>query len=278
MITNLNTVLHTFATRDKQFADGLDKLSQLVEGLSERKTDITKDVAYINAAAGSVADLLTTARQPIKDVVQDGPVRGQVEADHDYVDDLVKTLPDVYQVLSRKGLYGDYFGFYICDVIIKLNGKRTTRVRQAGEPGNRAVHAAMKRTQASSRSPTATGSPSAWSASHRRCVVVAVFSYDKIPLSRTPTTIPRISPRPAESSRTVRASVRAVGRQGVQRQIGRDEGAGQVHRRRRCRTGQPHRSVDQDRDRARHKDARDNSAWRRQAQRPHPGRAHSRAL
>ena len=69
VITNLNVVLHTFGTRDKEFSDGLDKLSQLVGALSERKTDITKDVAYINAATGSVADLLTQARQPIKDTV-----------------------------------------------------------------------------------------------------------------------------------------------------------------------------------------------------------------
>jgi phospholipid/cholesterol/gamma-HCH transport system substrate-binding protein len=124
VITNLNTVLHTFGARDKEFSQGLDKLSQLVGALSERKTDITKDVAYINAATGSVADLLTTARQPIKDtVVQTDRFAGQVESDHNYVDDLVKTLPDVYQVLSRNGLYGDYFGFYICDVIIKLNGR-----------------------------------------------------------------------------------------------------------------------------------------------------------
>lgn len=124
VITNLNTVLHTFATRDDQFSQGLDKLSQLVEELSGRKTDITKGVAYINAAAASVADLLTVARQPIKDtVVQTDRVSGQIEADHDYVDDLVKTLPDAYQVLARNGLYGDYFGFYLCDAILKVNGK-----------------------------------------------------------------------------------------------------------------------------------------------------------
>ena len=124
VITNLNVVLHTFGNRDKQFSDGLDKLSLLVGALSERKTDITKDVAYINAATGSVADLLTQARQPIKDtVVQTDRVSGQIESDHNYFDDLIRTLPDVYQTLSRQGLYGDYFGFYICDAILKLNGR-----------------------------------------------------------------------------------------------------------------------------------------------------------
>lgn len=124
VITNLKTVLGTFAARDDEFSDGLDKLSQLVAALSERKTDIATGTAYINAAAASITDLLTDARQPIADtVVQTDRVAGQVMADHDYVDDLVKTLPDAYQVLARNGLYGDYFGFYLCDAILKLNGK-----------------------------------------------------------------------------------------------------------------------------------------------------------
>ena len=124
VITNLDTVLGTFAARDDQFSEGLDQLSQLVQGLAERKNDIATGTAYVNAAAGSVADLLTDARQPIKEFVQQSDrVAGQIEADHDYVDDLVKTLPDAYQVLARNGLYGDYFGFYLCDAILKVNGK-----------------------------------------------------------------------------------------------------------------------------------------------------------
>jgi phospholipid/cholesterol/gamma-HCH transport system substrate-binding protein len=124
VITNLNAALGTFAARDDQFSDGLDKLSLLAQGLADRKTDITTGLAYINAAAGSVADLLTDARQPIKDTVQQTDrFAGQVEADHAYVDNLVKTLPDAYQILARQGLYGDYFGFYLCDAVLKVNGK-----------------------------------------------------------------------------------------------------------------------------------------------------------
>jgi phospholipid/cholesterol/gamma-HCH transport system substrate-binding protein len=124
LITNLNTVLHTFATRDHEFSDGLDQLSQFVEGLAQRKSDISTGLAYINAAAGSVTDLLVQARQPIKDVVHETDrMSGQVLSDRDYVDKLLKDLPDVYQVLSRQGLTGDYFGFYFCEVLLKLNGK-----------------------------------------------------------------------------------------------------------------------------------------------------------
>jgi phospholipid/cholesterol/gamma-HCH transport system substrate-binding protein len=124
VITNLNTVLGTFAVRDDQFSQGLDKLSQLAQGLADRKSDIATGTAYINSAAGSVADLLDVAREPIKEAVkQTDRVSGQIMSDHDYVDDLLKTLPDAYQILARQGLYGDYFGFYLCDAILKLNGK-----------------------------------------------------------------------------------------------------------------------------------------------------------
>ncbi|OCB14933.1 mammalian cell entry protein [Mycolicibacterium porcinum] len=140
VITNLNTVLGTFAERDQQFADGLDKLSELVAGLAERKSDIATGTAYINAAAGSVADLLTTAREPVKEAVaQTDRFAGQVMADRDYVDELVRTLPDAYQVLARNGLYGDYFGFYLCDAILKLNGKggQPVYVKLAGQDSGR---------------------------------------------------------------------------------------------------------------------------------------------
>lgn len=140
VITNLNTVLGTFATRDDEFAEGLDTLSELVQALADRRDDIATGVAYIDSAAGTVADLLTVAREPIKQVVaQTDRVVGQVMADRDYVDELVKTLPDAYQILARQGLYGDYFGFYLCDAVLKLNGKggQPVFVKVAGQDSGR---------------------------------------------------------------------------------------------------------------------------------------------
>lgn len=140
VITNLNTVLGTFAERDDQFSEGLDKLSQLAQGLADRRGDIATGIAYINAAAGSIADLLSVAREPIKETVaQTDRAAGQVMADRDYVDDLVRTLPDAYQVLARQGLYGDYFGFYLCDAVLKLNGKggQPVFVKVAGQDSGR---------------------------------------------------------------------------------------------------------------------------------------------
>lgn len=140
LIANLNTVLHTFATRDHEFSDGVDKLSQFVDGLAQRKTEIATGLAYVNAAAGSVAGLMVQARQPIKDVVhQTDRMSGQVLSDREYVDNLLKDLPDIYQVLARQGLNGDYFGFYFCDVLLKLNGKggNPIFVKLLGQPSGR---------------------------------------------------------------------------------------------------------------------------------------------
>ncbi|MEM6107144.1 MCE family protein [Mycobacterium sp. 050272] len=140
LITNLNTVLHTFAARDREFSDGLDKLVQFVEGLAQRKDDISTGLAYVNAAAGSVADLLVQSRQPIKDVVHETDrVSAQVLSDRDYLDKLLKDLPDIYQVLARQGLNGDYFGFYFCEVLLKVNGKggNPIFVKLLGQPSGR---------------------------------------------------------------------------------------------------------------------------------------------
>ena len=140
VIDNLNTVLATFSSRDEQFATGLDALARLAQGLADRRGDIANGTAYISAAASSVADLLTETRQPLNEAVtQTDRFATQVMADRDYVDDLLKTLPDAYQILARQGLYGDYFGFYLCDAILKLNGKggQPVFVKVAGQDSGR---------------------------------------------------------------------------------------------------------------------------------------------
>ncbi len=124
LIENLDTVLETFATRNGEFSETIDKLSQFVEGLEERKADIANGVGYINAGASEVADLLTEARAPLKETVaQTDRTARQVMADRDFVDGLLASLPDTYQTLARQGLYGDYFQFYLCEAVLKLNGK-----------------------------------------------------------------------------------------------------------------------------------------------------------
>jgi phospholipid/cholesterol/gamma-HCH transport system substrate-binding protein len=124
VIGNLNTVLGSLGDQSTQFAKAIDSLSALVSTLAGRKQDISNAVAYGNAAAGTFADLLSQARPPLQKVVHElDRTAGVVVGDKDYVDNLLKTLPDAYKVLSRFGLYGDFFSFYLCDLVLKVNGK-----------------------------------------------------------------------------------------------------------------------------------------------------------
>lgn len=140
VITNLNTVLGSLGDQKDKFGTAVDSLSEIVHTLKERKGDLSAAVAYTNESAASIADLLAQARPPLKETVaQTDRAAGIVVADHDYVDNLLATLPQSYRILGRQGLNGDYFSFYICDLVLKLNGKggQPVYVKLAGQDTGR---------------------------------------------------------------------------------------------------------------------------------------------
>jgi phospholipid/cholesterol/gamma-HCH transport system substrate-binding protein len=140
VITNLKTVLGSLGDQSRQLDKGVTSLAELINRLAAGKTDITNSLAYGNAAAESIADLLAQGRPPFKDTVaQADRTSSIVLADHDYFDDLLNTLPDAYQVVARQGLYGDFFTFYLCDAVLKLNGRggQPVYVKLAGQSSGR---------------------------------------------------------------------------------------------------------------------------------------------
>ncbi len=140
VVVNLNTVLGSLAGQGDQFAKAVDSLSSLVEGLAARKQDLSNGLAYANAAAGSIADLLAQARPPLKETVtQTDRVATTVLNDKDFFDDFLNTLPDAYKVVGRQALTGDYFSFYLCDLVLKMNGKggQPVFVKLAGQDSGR---------------------------------------------------------------------------------------------------------------------------------------------
>ena len=118
----------------------MTSLSELVGGLAQRRTDLSNAVAYIDAGAGSFADLFAEAREPFKKVVHEiDRAAGIAVADHDYLDNFLNTLPDKYRALNRQAMYGDFFSFYLCDAVLKLNGKggQPVYVKVAGQSTGR---------------------------------------------------------------------------------------------------------------------------------------------
>ena len=140
VIVNLNTVLGSLGDQSTQFAKTVDSLSQLLSTLADRKRDISNGIAYANAAAGSIADLLAKGRAPLAKILNEGDrAGGLILADRDYFDDFLNTLPDAYQMLNRQGLYGDFFSFYLCELLFKVNGKggQPVYVKVIGQPSGR---------------------------------------------------------------------------------------------------------------------------------------------
>jgi phospholipid/cholesterol/gamma-HCH transport system substrate-binding protein len=140
VINNLNTVLGSLGDQSQQFDKAVTSLSELVDGLAARKTDISTGLAYVNEASGTLADLLSAARPPLKEVVTENDrASGIVVADHEYFDNLLNTLPDKYRVLGRQGLYGDFFNEYLCEVVLKVNGKggQPVYIKVAGQDTGR---------------------------------------------------------------------------------------------------------------------------------------------
>ncbi len=140
VVVNLNTALGSLAGQGDQFAKAVDSLSSLVTGLAARKQDLSDGLAHANAASATISDLLAQARTPLKETVnQTDRVATTVLNDKDFFDDFLNTLPDAYKVLGRQALTGDYFSFYLCDLVLKLNGKggQPVYVKLAGQVSGR---------------------------------------------------------------------------------------------------------------------------------------------
>jgi phospholipid/cholesterol/gamma-HCH transport system substrate-binding protein len=140
VVDNLNVLLGSLGGQSDRLDKAVTSLSQLVHGLAERKADISNAVAYTNAATGSIADLLSQGRAPFSKVVRETDrVASIALADHDYLDNLLNTLGDKYQALVRQGVYGDFFAFYLCDVVLKVNGKggQPVYIKVAGQATGR---------------------------------------------------------------------------------------------------------------------------------------------
>lgn len=124
LITNLNTVLGSLGDQGDQVAKAVDSLSTLMATLQSRKKDLADGIRGTERFFAVGAEVLRRARSPLKRVVdQSDRVAGTVLADKDFVDNLINTLPDDYRIIGREGLYGDFFTFYLCDLILKVNGK-----------------------------------------------------------------------------------------------------------------------------------------------------------
>lgn len=124
VITNLDTVLASISDQSRHLDTAVGALTELVHALSERKTDVAASLGHLNSATATLADLLVHARAPLGKVVNETDrTAAIVVADHEYFTGFLDGLLPAYRTLSRQGLYGDFFNAYMCELVLKVNGK-----------------------------------------------------------------------------------------------------------------------------------------------------------
>jgi phospholipid/cholesterol/gamma-HCH transport system substrate-binding protein len=116
VITNLNAVLETLATRDAELDQTISQLQQFVSGLSADRVAIGDALTHLGDLTGATASLLRDARPALAaDVRALDKVAGALNRNASVIEGTLGRLPERYEALTRVASYGSWFNFYLCD-------------------------------------------------------------------------------------------------------------------------------------------------------------------
>ena len=127
VVTNLNSVLGTLASRDRELDQSIAQLQQFVSGLAADRTAIGAALVNLGELTGTTASLLRDVRPPLAaDVRALDTLAGTLDRNSAVIDGTLGRLPQRYESLTRVASYGSWFNYYLCD----FDG----RVAVAGQP------------------------------------------------------------------------------------------------------------------------------------------------
>ncbi|WP_329522097.1 MCE family protein [Spirillospora sp. NBC_01491] len=119
VITNLNSVVQTVNSRDRQLVDLVTTLRRFTSGLAADRVPIGEAVGAIGELGTATADLLQVGRKPLKDgIVQLGRLSDNLNRDEPVVDRFLTRLPTKLETFGRIGSYGSWLNFYQCEVTL----------------------------------------------------------------------------------------------------------------------------------------------------------------
>lgn len=123
VVTNLNTVLTTISERETQFDTTLDNLQVLISGLGGQSEAIGDALTHLNAASGTVGSLLQANRPQIRGTIHElRRTATQLDLGKDEMERVIQRLPSDFKKMTRLGVYGGFFNFYLCGVFVKVTG------------------------------------------------------------------------------------------------------------------------------------------------------------
>lgn len=122
LIVDLRSVLDTLSKDGDEFSGAIDKLEQLVSGLSTDRDPIGTAITALDNGTASIADLLSRGRAPLANTVDElNRLAPLVDNDLDRLDATLQRLPEIYRKLARVGSYGAWFPYYICGISFRAS-------------------------------------------------------------------------------------------------------------------------------------------------------------
>lgn len=123
VIDNLDATVATLADRRDTLAVALDRAADLSRGLAEERQTWGNALDHIDTAAADVAALFEEARTPLQGTVTElGRTAAQLDSGRGTLDSVLSRLPETYAALSRLGVYGNFFNYYLCALKVKFTG------------------------------------------------------------------------------------------------------------------------------------------------------------
>ncbi|HEY1706097.1 MAG TPA: MlaD family protein [Trebonia sp.] len=126
VIDNLNTVLGAVSQHDTELNSLIVKLQQLISGLAADRNTIGNSFGDIANVSGTLAGLLQNDRPDIKGTInQADRLAAGLNQNSGTLQQQLTTIPEAYQAMSRQGLYGSFFNFYLCGIAIRTSDSDT---------------------------------------------------------------------------------------------------------------------------------------------------------
>lgn len=123
VIDNLNKTLGILQSDHKGLDESVDRLQQLISGLSGDRDVIGDFITQSAAASTGMADLLQVTRPDIKGTLASlGQTSEQALEAEPFIRELLGNLPGDFETLSNLGSYGAWLQIYFCRIRLLLPG------------------------------------------------------------------------------------------------------------------------------------------------------------
>ncbi len=121
LVGNLETVVTTLGDEGDRFSGALDRFERLATELAADRNTIGTAIESLNNGTASVAELLSNARPPLADTVdQLAKLAPGLDEGMGELDDALQRAPENFRKLIRPASYGSFVNYYLCGLSVRV--------------------------------------------------------------------------------------------------------------------------------------------------------------